>query len=122
MDCADRRILIVEDDVECREVLSELLGMQGYGVSEAKDGADAVRQLVGGLRPAVILLDLVMPRLDGRGFLAWRQRDPEMERIPVLLLTGQVVSAEEVRALRCQGLLPKPLDLTQLLTAVARAM
>ena len=82
------RILVVEDDPDLREVLSESLRFEGYHVFEAGDGADALDRLHCGARPAIILLDLIMPRMDGRQFLAAIRRDVELAAIPVVLVTG----------------------------------
>lgn len=65
------RVLVVEDEHELRQLIAQWLETRGYHVTEAADGADAVELLEAGLEPDVILLDLTMPRMNGRQFLDW---------------------------------------------------
>ena len=81
-------LLLVEDDRDLREVLAESLRLEGYEVLEAVDGADAVARLRSGARPALVLLDLVMPRMDGRQVVAAMRADAALSGIPVVLVTG----------------------------------
>lgn len=71
------RVLVVEDEHELRELIARWLESRGYHVTEAADGADAVELLDAGLEPDVILLDLTMPRMDGREFLEWLRASPK---------------------------------------------
>ncbi len=82
------RVLVVEDDPELRELLALSLRLESYHVFEARDGLDALDRLRCGARPAVILLDLIMPRMDGRQFLTAMRREDEFAAIPVVLVTG----------------------------------
>jgi CheY-like chemotaxis protein len=70
-------VLVVEDEHELRELIAHWLETRGYHVTEAADGADAVELLEAGLEPDVILLDLTMPRMDGRAFLEWLRASPK---------------------------------------------
>jgi CheY-like chemotaxis protein len=81
-------VLIVEDDGDLRGALAECLRLEGYCVAEASDGADALACLRDGARPALILLDLIMPRMDGRQFLGAVREEGGLARIPVVLVTG----------------------------------
>jgi CheY-like chemotaxis protein len=83
-----KSILVVEDNADQREVLSELLALNGYRVSSAENGKEALEQLDTTLMPpALILLDLSMPIMDGWAFLQrFRRRNSE---IPVLVMTGE---------------------------------
>ncbi len=71
------RVLLVEDEHDLRELIARWLESRNYLVSEAADGQDAVDLLEAGLDPDVILLDLTMPRMDGRAFLDWLRADPK---------------------------------------------
>jgi CheY-like chemotaxis protein len=88
-----RRVLVVEDDPDIRSAMVELLRARGYEPLQAADGAkalDLVRAAAaGGVAPSVILLDLVMPVLDGRAFLRARRADPRIAEIPVILLSAE---------------------------------
>jgi CheY-like chemotaxis protein len=83
-----KSILVGEDNADQREVLSELLALNGYRVSSAENGKEALEQLdTTSTPPALVLLDLSMPIMDGRAFLQrfrWRN-----SKIPVLVMTGE---------------------------------
>jgi CheY-like chemotaxis protein len=113
-----RRILIVDDDVDIRETLQELLEDRGFEVATAASGAEALWLLrAGRIRPSLILLDLMMPVLDGYGFLAEQRRDPTLAAVPVAVL-----SASHAIDLQRVGdgvpILRKPMSLHALLAAV----
>ncbi|WP_242393140.1 response regulator [Anaeromyxobacter oryzisoli] len=71
------RVLVVEDEHDLRELIARWLESRNYQVSQAADGRDAVDLLEAGLAPDVILLDLTMPRMDGRAFLTWLRASPK---------------------------------------------
>jgi CheY-like chemotaxis protein len=110
-------ILIVEDDPVIRELLLDLMDIEGYPATSASDGVDALRQ-VKRRRPSLILLDLNLPRLDGKGLL------DELERaglsIPVLLVTADPRGRWLRNARGIIGLLPKPFDVDDLLRAIEK--
>lgn len=81
-------LLVVEDDRDLREVIADSLRIEGYDVVEAEDGADALVRLRGGVCPALVLLDLIMPHMDGRQLLSEMRRDSALAGIPVVLVTG----------------------------------
>lgn len=82
-------ILIVEDDSDIRGILSELLEIEGYRTRQARDGQEAL-ELIEKLdsKPRLILLDLMMPVMDGYAFLEARAAHPEIQQIPVVVLTA----------------------------------
>ena len=90
-------VLVVEDDGDLREALAECLRFEGYDVVEAVDGADALARLRRGARPALIILDLVMPRMDGRQLLAAMRVDADLAGIPVVLATGNATTGPQPR-------------------------
>jgi CheY-like chemotaxis protein len=85
-----KSVLIVDDDVDIRETLAEMLVHKGFDVSTAVNGLDALRTLrdQASARPSVILLDLMMPVMDGYGFLEHRRRDPAIASIPLAIVTA----------------------------------
>lgn len=106
-------ILIVEDDDAIRETLQALLEQRDYDVTTAANGREALESLAA-RRPNLILLDLMMPVLDGWEFLKRLNNDEDLADIPVL-----VVSAATDRVPRGhQGFFRKPLDLSGLLDRV----
>ncbi|WP_437735524.1 response regulator [Sorangium sp. So ce1335] len=114
------RILVVEDDLDIRSILSQLLVFEGYDVEEASDGAEALAFLRRSRPPALILLDLMMPVMDGWQLRAELQRDPELASIPVVIVSADVRAEQEASRLRVAGLLKKPLQIEPLLELVHR--
>ena len=110
-------IMIIDDDPDLRETLRLLLVENGFGVSEAAGGQEALDLLATGGRPNLILLDLMMPEMTGWQFLD-RIRDTDLGSIPVVIMTARpVVGAPPPPA---KELLRKPFDRATLLGAVAR--
>jgi CheY-like chemotaxis protein len=91
-------VLIVDDDLPVRTALKELFETEGYAVALAANGRAALNHLRKGLRPCVILLDLMMPEMDGWDFRNAQLADPGLKDIPVVILTAVGFSAETVRA------------------------
>jgi len=91
-----RRILVVDDDRPTRTLLRELLTIEGYAVEEAPDGATAITK-VNGLRPDLVLLDVMMPGLDGLDVLAHMRRTTD---VPVILLTAKDDENDRIVGLR----------------------
>jgi len=117
------RVLVVDDEVEIRTLLSRRLERAGYAVEEAGDGEEALT-LVDKNLPDVVVTDMAMPRLDGLGLLqALRRKDPEL---PVIVLTGHGSLENVIQTMRNGSLfdyLLKPLsDLFLLEVAVRRAL
>jgi CheY-like chemotaxis protein len=91
-------VLIVDDDRAVLNGLSELLENEGYGVATATDGLDALQQLRAGLRPCVILLDLMMHGMDGWDFRHEQMKDQNLRDIPVVIITAAGFSETSVKA------------------------
>lgn len=90
-------ILVVEDDADNRLLLQETLESEGYAVLTASDGERAIKLLQEHpVIPDAIVLDMMMPNLDGHGFLVLKRANPKLVDIPVVLCTG--VPAEKARA------------------------
>ena len=116
---AERTILIVDDDPITREGLRSILEKEGYPVAVADDGSAALSYLNGHPSPSLILLDMMMPTVDGWQFLATLQQNPTWTEIPVIISTAMgVASSEWAESLGAVGLLKKPFDATELLEPV----
>jgi CheY-like chemotaxis protein len=111
-------ILVVEDDPELRDMMATLLAVEGYEPTTAANGREALEQLRAGFAPHVILLDLMMPIMNGWEFRAEQQRDPQLAGIPVVIVTALAVNHRQ--PLGAEAILTKPLDFERLL-AVVRA-
>ncbi len=110
-------VLIVEDDVDVREMMRELFEDEGYRVAVAIDGRDALDIIDRIGRPNVILLDLNMPRMSGGDFLeAARRKRPDLARVPVVVITGYAQMMFSVSPV--ERMLTKPVDLHALLGIV----
>jgi len=88
------RVLVVEDDPASREMLARLLQKEGLSVAEAENGSAALEQLARQI-PSLILLDLMMPVMDGFEFLSVISREPQLATIPVVVVTAKDLTPEE---------------------------
>lgn len=112
-------VLIVEDDLDIREALSEVLQGEGYQVLEAENGAEALRRLHERL-PGVILLDLRMPVMNGWQFRREQVRHAHFADIPVVVISADRAAEADAESLGVEAFLPKPIDLEVLLDTVQR--
>lgn len=115
------RILMIDDDADIREVVSVILGEEGHEVELAQEGGEALQRLREGSRPSVILLDLMMPGVDGEAFMNALKSDPLTADIPVVIMSGHRSARRTAAELGAAGCLVKPVDLAQLLAAIDRA-
>jgi CheY-like chemotaxis protein len=114
MDC--KNILIIEDEPAIRQMMKDILRLEGYRVFEAGDGADGLRVLKQITpNPCVVLLDLMMPGTNGWQFLDSQRTDPELSHVPVIICSAYAESAKSVNP---SGFVPKPVQLDALLGAV----
>jgi CheY-like chemotaxis protein len=114
------RILLVEDDTDLREALSQILRDEGYEVEGAAHGREALDKLRGGQRPCVILLDLTMPVMNGWQFRAEQREDPALSRIPVIVISAGHDLPSQMSALGLEEYVRKPIRLETLLHSLAR--
>jgi CheY-like chemotaxis protein len=115
---AARRVLIVEDDDGIREALTDLLRCEGFDVTCAINGAHALEILRAEAPPPdVILLDLMMPVMDGIAFRAEQRADPALASIPVVVITAS--RQADVEALAPRAFLRKPIEFDELLAALS---
>ncbi len=119
---AARSILVVEDDRDIQHALCSVLREEGYDVSSASDGREAISQLHAGERPGVILLDLMMPVMGGADFRKVQLGDPQLKDIPVVVLTADGGYREIARALGAAAAFAKPFELDDLLDTIERVM
>ncbi len=100
-----RKVLIVDDDPFIRKLIATTLeDVAGFDLQEAADGVEAL-ELVRAHRPDAIVLDMVLPRVDGFGVLERLHADPETRGIPVVVLTAKQLSPEERAVLRTRAVL-----------------
>jgi len=112
-------ILVVDDDPDIREAIVEVLEENGHRTLSAANGDEALATLRSSNEPpCVILLDLMMPVMDGRAFREAQQADPELSKIPVIVLSAFRDSAETAKQLDVAGYLPKPVSLEALISMI----
>jgi CheY-like chemotaxis protein len=114
-------VLLVEDDAAIAGALGEALREEGVDVATAQNGREALQVLRGGLRPSAILLDLMMPVMDGWDFRQEQLRDPDLREIPVIVVTATGFSTDTIRTqFGNVDLLPKPVPFEDLLVLLGR--
>ena len=113
------RVLVVDDDVGLQETLEAVLGLGGYEVELASDGAEALEKL-SAQRPAVILLDWAMPAMDGPTFAAALRERGLHPGIPILILTADGHASQKAAQVGAEGYMTKPFEMQALLGEVAR--
>jgi CheY-like chemotaxis protein len=113
------RVLAVDDDPVIQRLLEVNLELEGYEVALASDGVEAL-EVARSFRPHVILLDVMMPRMDGWEACAQLKTDPELQDIPVVFLSARAQDADVARgtAAGAAAYLTKPFDPVQLLDLV----
>jgi CheY-like chemotaxis protein len=117
----ERVVLVVDDDPGIREALADLLGEEGYRVVTAMNGVEALDKLrePSQARPCVILLDLMMPFMNGHQFFAEQQQDRTLASIPIVVISAD--SAIRQKAVQFGGeFLPKPVRIERVLEVVER--
>jgi len=109
-------VLIVEDDEDIRALLAESLSTSGFAVVGAGDGVEALRLLDSGVEPDVVVLDLMMPRMNGWAFLEKLRADPDHADIPVLVTSA----FSDLRSIEASAYLAKPFRMDDFDRVVAR--
>jgi CheY-like chemotaxis protein len=108
-------VLVVEDEPDIRDGIAEALCAEGYGVLVAADGKNALEHLRDGAITDVIVLDMMMPVMDGWQFLAEKEADPALARIPVIVTSA----APQKLPQGATTMMRKPFDLGRLLATIA---
>ena len=113
-------ILLVEDDLDCREVLQQVLDQEGYVVASAADPAAAI-SILEKSRPAMVLLDLRLSREDGRSVLRYIRENDSLCDVPVYIISGtsEVSWTGSGEGERIDGFFEKPINLPKLLGTVS---
>lgn len=112
-------VLLVEDDYTIRESFAQILEEEGYRTAQAANGREALTYLLqASQRPCVILLDLMMPVMNGWDFRAEQQRNPAIADIPVVVISADRTAGQAVGPLGVHDFLAKPVDIPRLIAAV----
>ena len=117
MSAEQPRILVVDDSAALRENLQECLELEGYHVTVATGGPDALERLATGPLPAVILLDLVMPGMDGRELVTRIRANPRLAGVRIVMSSGHTAPRTR-EGVAFDAFLPKPFGVDELLAVV----
>ena len=116
---ASETVLVVDDDPEIRESLTELLDQKGYSVLQAENGRKALDMLKEVQRsPCMVVLDLAMPVLDGHEFLRHRAEDPVLRHIPVVVVSANPAPIQPLDGI--EAYMQKPIEPDHLLEIIRK--
>lgn len=115
-----RPVMIIEDDPDILETLREILEYEGHDVVAISGGEEALLQLQAGVHPALILMDLMMPGVNGWGLAEHLRRDPSLNPIPIVILSGVQDIEQQAKSVGAAGCLLKPVQVERLLEIVNR--
>lgn len=119
---AESHILIVDDDQDVREVVGQILELEGFRVHHAANGGEALALLARRDRPDLILLNLTMPVMNGWAFRAEQLQRPGLAAIPVVLISSEPFPGATAQSLGIAHVLPKPIFVPDLLRLVDSAL
>ena len=113
-----KKVLLVEDNSSVRELIHVLLEGEGYEIVEAVDGFDGLVKAESD-QPDLMILDLMMPDLDGEKVLRQLQTDPQLSQIPVLVVSGRYEALDRLKdQLGDENVFPKPFEPTKLMDRI----
>lgn len=115
-----KRILVVEDDNSIRELLVELLQSEGYEVASAVNGLEGLKYLQSQKYPDLILIDLMMPVMDGYAFRTEQLKNSDWSKIPVVVMSAEANAKEKMKKFGVTAFLAKPVELDTILKTVER--
>jgi CheY-like chemotaxis protein len=116
-----KSILVIDDNYIAREGVAILLRNRGFAVHTANNGAEALAMLASWLQPDLIILDMLMPEMDGWRFLEAIRQSPH-DAVPVIVSTGVNLSHEWAAQNRCAGFLKKPFDENDIVAEIGRVL
>lgn len=115
---AERTVLLLEDNDSVRELLKVLLETEGYLIIEASDGRDGLTKAEE-LQPDLMILDLMMPGLDGENVLRTMKRHSKLSKVPVLVVSGKYESLDSLRRqIGDENIFPKPFEPSRMLDRI----
>lgn len=115
-----RTVLVVDDDPDILEIVTVVLGLYDVPAVTASDGIEALAAMRGSAELGLVLLDLMMPRMNGVDVLAEMKRDPALVAMPVIMISGNYHTEQAVHAMGADEYLLKPIDVDVLMRVVSR--
>jgi len=113
-------ILVIDDYADIREGIAVALGLEGYDVVTASNGLEALTKLHSGLQPCLIVLDLMMPVMNGFEFRQAQLADPGLAKIPLIAYSAVTNPFETAQHLRADAYLYKPTEMAEMTALVGR--
>ena len=110
-------ILVVEDDIDIRSALVQILRMEGHVTAEAANGKEALEYIRNNPKPCMVLLDMMMPVMSGRQFLDAFKNEPESSSVPVVIISAV---ADRIDTTGAKEFIRKPLEVSKLLEVIAK--
>jgi CheY-like chemotaxis protein len=117
-----RHVMVIDDCPATRELMNVILSVEGYTITGAANGQEALRRLEAGPLPDLILLDMTMPVMTGWEFLRRRKADPRLAGIPILIFSAIGDGVEDLEALGVVGSLTKPIHEDTLIDRIIQAV
>ena len=114
-----KRVLVVDDEPMIRQLVADFLAEAGFATDMAPNGSEALR-VIARHKPDAVVLDLMMPLLDGTGFVELLRLNPRYAGIPIVVITAAYGAAEEAARLGAQACVTKPFELEELVETVGR--
>jgi CheY-like chemotaxis protein len=114
-----KKILVVEDDQSTRELLVELLRTEGFSVSSVSNGQEALHSLETEIKPDLILMDLMMPVMDGYEFRTEQLKNEVWSMIPTIVMSAENNAREKLKPYHVSGFLTKPVQLDTILRKIS---
>ena len=111
-------VFIIEDDIDTREMLGKFLELEGYHVETAANGQQALERFAHGASACVIVLDLMMPVMDGWQFRRMQVEDARLAKIPTIVVSA--AGRERMAHISADAYLAKPIDMDELLSRVSQ--
>lgn len=111
----NKAILVIDDNQDIREMLTQILSLEGYCVYSVINGIEGIKFLCNGKLPDLILLDIAMEQMNGWEFLIRIKNDPILAAIPVIIISGHNIHKEKALSLGAAACFAKPLDFDLLL-------
>ncbi len=116
-----KRVLVVDDDEDMQDLLRQALETESYNVTVAQDGLAAL-EILEQANPDLILLDLMMPRMDGSAFAKELHNRGLVPSVPIIVVSADVNAKQKIETMGADGYITKPFDLHRLLDEVAHFM
>jgi DNA-binding response OmpR family regulator len=110
-------VLVIEDDASVQQLLAAYLQLEGFQVTTADNGIEGLKRMKQS-RPCLILLDLMMPIMDGEQFRAAQLREPGLADVPDICISAIYDARQRAERMQAAGLIKKPFDIEEVLSAV----